>query len=128
MKYLFIFAIGAVQEFIATARRSRDLWFGSWMLSELAKAAAKKLDGISPGSLVFPALIASDALDPGSEFTAPNKVVAIFDQEIDTAEIQAAVKYRLMELWNDAKARIIDKGGRIYEETAQAQIDDLSIG
>lgn len=43
MKYLMIFSIGPVQEFIATARRSRDLWYGSWMLSELSKAAAKTI-------------------------------------------------------------------------------------
>ncbi|MCE7920927.1 MAG: hypothetical protein DYG85_15690 [Chloroflexi bacterium CFX1] len=43
MKYLIIFSIGPVQEFIAAARRSRDLWYGSWMLSELSKAAAKAI-------------------------------------------------------------------------------------
>jgi hypothetical protein len=37
---LLLITIGPVQEFIAAARRSRDLWFGSWLLSELSKAAA----------------------------------------------------------------------------------------
>ena len=36
MKYLFVCSIGPVQDFIATARKSRDLWFGSWLLSELS--------------------------------------------------------------------------------------------
>ncbi len=40
MTYFISIAIGPVQDFINTARRSRDLWFGSWMLSELSKAAA----------------------------------------------------------------------------------------
>jgi CRISPR-associated protein Cmr2 len=40
MSYLFLVNIGPVQDFIASARRSRDLWYGSWLLSELAKAAA----------------------------------------------------------------------------------------
>ncbi len=35
--------IGPVQDFIAAARRSRDLWFGSWLLSELSKAVAKAI-------------------------------------------------------------------------------------
>ena len=39
-KYLISIGIGPVQDFIASARRSRDLWFGSWLLSELSKAAA----------------------------------------------------------------------------------------
>lgn len=38
--YLATLAIGPVQGFIAAARRSRDLWFGSYLLSEVSKAAA----------------------------------------------------------------------------------------
>ena len=34
-------SIGPVQEFIAAARRTRDLWFGSHMLSEISRAAAR---------------------------------------------------------------------------------------
>ena len=41
MRHLLGIHIGPVQEFIAAARRSRDLWFGSWLLSELSKAAAR---------------------------------------------------------------------------------------
>ena len=40
MEYLFSVALGPAQEFIAAARRTRDLWFSSWLLSELSKAAA----------------------------------------------------------------------------------------
>lgn len=42
-QYVLTLSIGPVQEFIASARRSRDLWSGSWLLSEMAKAAAKSL-------------------------------------------------------------------------------------
>jgi CRISPR-associated protein Cmr2 len=42
-QHLWIISIGPVQEFIASARRSRDLWFGSWLLSELSKAAALRI-------------------------------------------------------------------------------------
>ena len=57
--HLMIFHIGPVQEFIASARRSRDLWFGSWLLSELSKAAALEIvqqngDDLER-SLIFPA-------------------------------------------------------------------------
>ena len=40
MNHLLQIAIGPVQEFIAAARRTRDLWFGSYLLSEISKAAA----------------------------------------------------------------------------------------
>jgi hypothetical protein len=39
-QHVLLISLGPVQEFIASARRCRDLWFGSWVLSELAKAAA----------------------------------------------------------------------------------------
>lgn len=54
-KYLLAIGIGPVQEFIASARRSRDLWFGSWLLSEISKAAAKKIaDECGRDNLIFP--------------------------------------------------------------------------
>jgi CRISPR-associated protein Cmr2 len=39
--YLLALSIGPVQNFIAAARRTRDLWFGSHVLSEISKAAAR---------------------------------------------------------------------------------------
>lgn len=54
MSHLLLMAIGPVQPFIAAARRSRDLWFGSHILAELSRAAARAL--AERGDLVFPAL------------------------------------------------------------------------
>ncbi len=51
MKHLLVFSIGPVQEFIAAARRTRDLWFGSEMLSEVSRAAASAIGG---DRLIFP--------------------------------------------------------------------------
>ena len=41
--HLLQLAVGPVQEFIAAARRTRDLWFGSYLLSEISKAAAEAI-------------------------------------------------------------------------------------
>lgn len=43
MAYVFTMALGPVQDFIAAARRTRDFWFGSWMLfrGSACKAADK---------------------------------------------------------------------------------------
>lgn len=61
MSHLLAIAVGPVQEFIAAARRTRDLWFGSYLLSEISRAVAKaveiKVDGKT--NLIFPA--SSDA-------------------------------------------------------------------
>jgi CRISPR-associated protein Cmr2 len=53
--YLFLFTIGPVQEFIAAARRTRDLWAGSQLLSELSRAAAMALRDDDKKTLIFPA-------------------------------------------------------------------------
>ena len=37
MAHVLIVTLGPIQDFIAAARRTRDLWFGSWLLSELSK-------------------------------------------------------------------------------------------
>jgi CRISPR-associated protein Cmr2 len=50
--FLLAISIGPVQEFISAARRTRDLWFGSYLLSEICKAAA---EAIGPKYLIFPA-------------------------------------------------------------------------
>lgn len=53
-RYLLALSIGPVQDFIAAARRTRDLWFGSYMLSEVSRAAAKCLYDHG-AELIFPA-------------------------------------------------------------------------
>ena len=57
--HLLLVTIGPIQEFIAQARRTRDLWFGSHALSELSRAAARAIAD-REGSLIFPALQAGD--------------------------------------------------------------------
>lgn len=54
MSALVLVALGPIQLFIKSSRRSRDFWFGSHLLSELARAAARAL--AEHGRLVFPAL------------------------------------------------------------------------
>jgi len=54
---LLLFQIGPVQEFIAQARSTRDLWSGSYLLSWLIAHGLKALaDDLGPDSVVFPAL------------------------------------------------------------------------
>ena len=53
-RFVLAISIGPVQEFIAASRRTRDLWFGSHLLSEISKAAA--LAAPQPrDELIFPA-------------------------------------------------------------------------
>lgn len=54
MSHLLAISVGPVQEFIAAARRTRDLWFGSYLLSEISRAVAKAVEH-EGGRLIFPA-------------------------------------------------------------------------
>lgn len=56
MSHLLAISVGPVQEFIAAARRTRDLWFGSYLLSEISRAVAKAVEAEPhKGKLIFPA-------------------------------------------------------------------------
>ncbi len=52
-----VFSIGPVQDFIAAARRTQDLWMGSWILSFLSWKAMESLAEVfGPDVIVFPSL------------------------------------------------------------------------
>lgn len=127
MKYLFQVNIGPVQDFIASARRSRDLSFGSWFLSELSRAAARQIvekNGLE--NLIFPAPLQRAVLDPyNKEFNVANKIVALVDQppqDLSTL-VHGAISKRLHEIRDEAYKEItLPETNRTR---AEAQIDDL---
>ncbi|MBN2069600.1 MAG: type III-B CRISPR-associated protein Cas10/Cmr2 [Opitutales bacterium] len=58
------FQLGPVQDFIAAARSTRDLWSGSYLLSWLmAKGLAKLSELIGPDSVIFPNLWGQPLID-----------------------------------------------------------------
>ena len=76
-EYVLIVSIGPVQGFIAAARRSRDLWSGSWLLSEMAKACAKSLYE-QKAELIFPAPTnPQQALQANSDLSVGNKIQVV---------------------------------------------------
>lgn len=122
-QHLISLSLGPVQDFIAQARRSRDLWFGSHLLSEISRAAAKAI-AEAGGELIFPALQKDDAeLEPcdgmqrdKSQGAAPlavaNKLLAAansFDaaQQCVLAARSAAVK-RWQQLAEQARCQTQD--------------------
>lgn len=125
MRYMIIFAIGPVQDFIATARRSRDLWYGSWMLSELSKTVAKTLgEKYGLHSLIFPAPRDMKKLGENNNASIANKIVAIIDtlpEEI-AQQIQEAVTKRLNALRDEAYSHI---RGSYDRSLAERQVKDL---
>lgn len=127
MTYLLLVHIGPVQDMIATARRSRDLWFGSWLLSELAKAAARAIAESQPtgtNSLIFPAPQDMAELQH-PPFTVANRILAIVEDAPKTVAeeyIRPAIWERLSQLAQGAFQRI---GGHFNREVAEAQVKEL---
>ena len=122
-QYLFICTIGPVQDFIKTARRSRDLWYGSWMLSELSKAAAR---AIGSDHLIFPAPVDANNLNEESSLNVANKIVAqveIESPKVFGETIEAAVKKRLLAMRDEAFEPV--RGNLDTLERAQKQVEDL---
>ncbi len=136
MRYLICISIGPVQDFIATARRSRDLWFGSWLLSELSKAVAEKIaKDCGMESLIFPSIDNDKDLKPveyengqrisGTDFNVVNKIVALIDKDPKQLceAVDKAMKERLESIRVEAY-KGIDKN-RIDENVAKLQVADV---
>ncbi len=75
-----VFTIGPVQSFIATARKTRDLWMGSYLLSYLIWHAIKVIaDKLGPDHVIYPSLLEQPLVDfwlsekKGLQVTKPNE-------------------------------------------------------
>lgn len=129
MTHLFIVSVGPVQEFIASARRSRDLWFGSWLLSELSKAAAHRIvieQQNDLNCLIFPKPDTLADLDGTNQaFSVANKIVALITQapQIIGERVSESLQAQLQAIREDAFARL--RGKEFYVEIANAQLEDL---
>jgi CRISPR-associated protein Cmr2 len=96
-RHLLLVSLGPIQDFIASARRCQDLWFGSWLLSALARESALAI-GEASGSmktLVFPADLGRE----GDERPAvANKILACVEADPGAvAEAGRAAMERALE-------------------------------
>lgn len=133
-QYVLILSVGPVQGFIASARRSRDLWAGSWLLSELAKAVAKNLHDKNKDekykkineekqivNLIFPFVKNPDDLEPNSEFSVGNKIQAVVtansvEQLKDIANsAKNAANIRFSDIANKVKKYLDEQGLSLRE-------------
>ena len=116
-QYLVVLSIGPVQSMIAAARRSRDLWSGSWLLSELAKACAKSLKE-QGATLIFPYVEDAALLKMNSEFSVGNKIQVV---------VEANNTDELVQIINQAKkatqARFLHEADASLEQLRHATDD-----
>ncbi|WP_338709150.1 type III-B CRISPR-associated protein Cas10/Cmr2 [Paenibacillus amylolyticus] len=101
-KTLILISIGPVQEFIAQARRTRDLWFGSFLLSELSKAGGEKFIELG-GTLVYPVLNVQDSAS-FSYASAPNKILGEITTD-NPKEVAQKVRSAIIMKWKEYTKR-----------------------
>jgi CRISPR-associated protein Cmr2 len=132
-RYLITLSLGPVQTLIEAARRTRDLWCGSWLLSEAARAAARVLHEASPGGLIFPcpddpATELRPQQAPGDSANIANILRAVVDAADEAAiralceRAKAAASARLADLGEAARSDL--KAG-LRTDLWAAQIGDL---
>jgi CRISPR-associated protein Cmr2 len=137
--HLLLITLGPVQDFIAQARRTRDLWYGSHLLSELGRAAARALvDG--GAKLIFPALQAGDpqlvaCLAPlRDDTTTPqniaNKLLGEVPEGTDPQQLAKAVRKAVADYWrNEVAAPVRTKCAGLLAQNINAvwneQIDSF---
>lgn len=129
MKYLVEIAVGPVQEFIASARKLRDLWFGSTLLSELSKRVALSLHE-QGCSLIFPAPAGKGDLEFRSKLIVANKILAEYDGDDPRKvvnEAKSAWKALLKKI-SDETLKVVRRDFpqlKVKQDVFVKQIDDF---
>jgi len=120
--HLIALSIGPVQDFIAAARRTRDLWFGSHMLSEIAKAAALAVHNAG-GELIFPHPGSREKLSPETDFTVANIILA---ETNDPQTVRENAEKAARESWLSFAHEAREKAGdMVREEVWKEQLGDV---
>ncbi|WP_052361883.1 type III-B CRISPR-associated protein Cas10/Cmr2 [Geminisphaera colitermitum] len=105
------FTFGPVQGFVAQARRTRDLFSGSFLLSHLARAAMKATNDAG-GKILLPKFDALQKLadDPNTKHGgAPNRFVAEFSDENAAATAARSATKALQDEWQKIAAVVWKK-------------------
>ena len=130
--HLLAMAIGPVQDFIAAARRTRDLWFGSHVLSEISKAAAKAVaDQVGFKALIFPAPQAAEELAPqdtGAKLAVANVILARLPSGAVPADVAKAAKRAAQIRWHqfaEQAKQQVERADQIREDVWRDQVDDV---
>ena len=119
MSHLLAISVGPVQEFIAAARRTRDLWFGSYLLSEVSRAVAKAIEN-QGGRLIFPA-----SSNPEVAENVANVILAELvagDPKEVAAKAKEAAQKQWLEFAEDARS---EASGVTRADIWEDQVDDV---
>ncbi|MCU6711411.1 type III-B CRISPR-associated protein Cas10/Cmr2 [Paenibacillus sp. J5C_2022] len=120
---IIIMTIGPVQSFIAQARKTRDLWYGSYLLSELSKAAARQLHKSGEVTLIFPSV---DGVMSWDSMKVANKIVGIVHGGADARRLAIEARTAVASAWIDIANKVKSKlSPYINESMWDRQIKDF---
>jgi CRISPR-associated protein Cmr2 len=116
------FTLGPVQSFVAEARRTRDLWAGSFLLSWLSAQAMRAIERHGAGNtVIFPEVSSDDLMRAlrdgvGTPFigSIPNRfkarVAPDFDPHVCVAAVQQAWRRLADNVWAEFVAGVAAEG------------------
>ena len=117
---LLAIALGPVQDFIKAARRTRDLWFGSKLLSDLSREAARSV--AQDAKLIFPAKVNGELpAQVANQIVAVVKEGGCTPQEI-AAKAQDAVNVAWLRCADGAREYAAGQGLRFKKELFERQL------
>lgn len=140
---LLLFSIGPVQDFIAAARSTRDLWSGSYLLSTLIAEALRIIQNDqSSAAVVFPHIegqpLVAGRPKSGKKSdiaafltpTLPNRFLAILPKSVNAADyaekLKQGVQKKLEAIVNDVAEGLVTrrKDGKFSDK--QATFDEVT--
>jgi len=122
MMHLFLFTIGPVQSFIAQARKTRDLYAGSRLLSDLAKAGIEACETAAKAQgadceLKFPHFNPND-----TEASLPNRFI------VKLTYAKTPTDAQLRTLAGNAEGGVEYAVRKHFREIAQEALDSCRLG
>src|SRR5581483_2858917 len=116
-EYMLMFSLGPVQPFIEQARKTRDLWLGSYLIAKLMEAAMEGID-ILGGQFVFPTYRKVDE----ESANLPNKYIAIFSNPTIAQQAALQSKQQIEKRWNSIRNEVWNK---IVQGYGDSETEDM---
>ena len=131
--HLLALELGPVVRIIAAARKTRDLWYGSWMLSEIAKAAAlatarfcaPESDEEACRLLIVPAPETLPTLEEDEDFLVGDELLLQVSSGVDPRQVAKVSREAAHRKWTNLaeEARRRTRSGDLVEARWQSQTE-----
>jgi CRISPR-associated protein Cmr2 len=131
--FYFHFTLGPVQGFVAQARRTRDFWAGSFILSWLSAVAMRAVIA-QGGKIVFPKadehylkwLVGKGETEAPRQGSVPNRFKAEFEHDLNTQNAEQVVNC-VQKAWTELAEIVWENDLKRYAGEAQRAIWDRQI-